>query len=74
MGLEVSPGRLGQDHLVQRQIRHGTPEPRILGLQLLQPFELIPTHAAIILAPPKISLLRHTNLSNSIRDRDALYL
>ena len=74
MGLEVSPGSLGQDHVVQRQIRHGTPELLVLVLKLLQPFELIPTDAAIFLAPSIIGLLRYADLPNILSERVVLSL
>ena len=35
-GLEVSPCRLRQDHLVQRQVRHRAPQSGVLRLQVLQ--------------------------------------
>ena len=73
-GLEVSPGGLGQDHLVQRQIRYGMPEPGVLGLQLLQPFELIMAYATKFVAPSRIGLLRHNDLSDRVCDRLALTL
>lgn len=69
-----SPSGLGQDHLVQRQIRNGTPQPTIFGLQLLKPFELISAYAPIFLPTPIIGLLRHANLPNGIRNRLALTL
>lgn len=63
-----------QDHLVQRQIRHGSSEPGILSLQLFQPFELIATHAATLFAPPIVGLNRDTDLSHSLLNRFALPL
>ena len=44
-GLEVSPGGLLQDQLVQRQIRHRPAQPGVLRLQLLQPLHLVATSA-----------------------------
>lgn len=69
-----SPGGLGQDYFVQRQIRHSTPEPRILGLQLLVPIQLIPSPAAILFAPSGVGLHRDADLEPSISDRAALSL
>ena len=50
-GLEVSLCGLCQDQLVQRQIRHRSPEPGVLGLQLLQPLHLVALQAAILIPP-----------------------
>ena len=40
-GLEVSPGGLGQDQLVQRQVRNRAAQPGVLQLQRLEPFDLV---------------------------------
>ena len=60
-GSEVSLCSLGQDQLVQRQIRDRPPEAAVLGLQLLQPLHLIHTHCAIdsMLLPLRLSLRPH---------------
>ena len=50
-GLEVSPGSLLKDELVQRQIRDRFAQPAILELKLLQPFYLFDLQAAKFLAP-----------------------
>jgi hypothetical protein len=44
---------LGEDYLVQGQIRHDALEALVFNLKLLQPFELIAAHAAlaIVLGP-----------------------
>jgi len=66
------PCSLGQDHLLQRQIRHGSSEPGILSLQLFQPFGLMKVHAAILLAPTIVGMNRETDLSYSLLNRFAL--
>jgi hypothetical protein len=71
---EVSPGGLRQDHLVERQIRHRTPQALVLRLKLLEPLELIPVHAATLLAPAVIRRLRHADLTHRIGDRHPLSL
>ena len=72
-GLEtVSPRRLSQDELVERQIRDRPPEPLVLFLELLQPLQLRPAHAAILPPPPVVALLRDPDLTHSIGDRHAL--
>lgn len=67
-------GGLGQRHLVQSQMRHGPPEPGILGLGLLQTFDLIPAPAATFLAPLLIGLLPQADLTNGIPNRASLSL
>ena len=73
-GLEVSPCRLRQDHLVQRQGGYRASETLVLALQLLQSFQLITVHAAILLAPSVVGLHRHTDLPDCIRNRPSLPL
>ena len=50
-GLEVSPCGLGQDLLVNRQIRNGLAKLLILFLKLLQLLELVSAHTAVLLPP-----------------------
>jgi hypothetical protein len=45
LGLEVSLGSFLQNQFVQSQIGHGTFQPAILTLQLLEPFLLIDLQA-----------------------------
>src|SRR4029077_14908538 len=52
-GLEVPPGGLGQDHLLQRQIRPRTTHAGVLSLERLQPLHLVALQATI-LRPPTI--------------------
>ena len=73
-GSEVSPCSLRQDHLVQCQIRHRPPQPLVLRLQRLEPLQLVPVHAAILLAPAVVGILCHADLMNRVRDRAALAL
>jgi hypothetical protein len=58
-GLEVSLGGLGKDHLVQREIGNGTPEPGILRLQFFQPLHLVALQAAVFRPPPIACNFRH---------------
>ena len=50
-GSEVSPGGVGQDQFVQRQIRYRSPKALVLLLNLFQPLQLVGLHAAVLLAP-----------------------
>ena len=68
-GLEDSPRGLGQDHFVQRQIRHATPKPRDVGLELLQPFVLISNHTTIFLVPLTIDLLSQVRPTITLVER-----
>src|SRR5215831_9422898 len=53
-GLEVSPGGLLQNELVQRQIRDGLAQPAVLELKVLQALHLPSFQPAELLAPPII--------------------
>ena len=50
-GLKVSPGSLGQDLLIKREIRNGPSKALVFYLKTLHLFELVRAHAALILAP-----------------------
>jgi len=52
--------------LVQGQIRHDAFKALVFSLKLLQPFELIPTHATIFFAPPIIGLTGYPDLPHSL--------
>ena len=65
-GLEVSLGGLGQAQLVQRQIRHRTPQAGILLLQLLQAPDLVALQPAKLSPPPILGHLRNPNLADRI--------
>ena len=67
-------GGLGYDQLVKRQVRDGTPQPGILLLQLLQPLQLIPDHAAVRTTPPIVRLLRDPDPAHRLRNTHALTL
>src|SRR3954452_3122136 len=58
-GLEVSPGCLLQDQLVQREVRNRSAQPRVLSLEILQSLDLIALQPAKLLAPPVIRDLRN---------------
>ena len=60
-GLEVSLSDLLQDHLIERQVRYRTPQPRILLLQILQAPGLVNLQPAILAAPTVVTLLRHAH-------------
>ena len=48
-GSEVSLCRLRKDYLVQRQVRKSAPKPRVLGLEILQPLDLVALQAPELL-------------------------
>ena len=56
LSLEVSPGGLGQDQLIQGQIRYGASEPFVLLLKTLQFLELSSPHATVLLRPEMLRL------------------
>src|SRR5215203_4633924 len=60
-GLEVSPGCLLQDQLVQRQVGNRSAQPRVLSLEILQPLDLIALEPAKLLAPAVVRDLRNPN-------------
>src|SRR6476620_12187174 len=60
-GSVVSPGRLRQDLLIQRQIGNGPTKTAVLGLQVLQPLHLIRLQPTKLLAPAVLGDLRHSN-------------
>jgi len=61
-----------QDQLVQRQIRHRSTEPGVLGLQFLQPLHLVALQAAILIPPSIIGNFRHADRSDRVCHRPAL--
>src|SRR5262249_13228448 len=71
-GLEVSPGGLLQNELVQRQIRDGLAQPAVLELKVLQALHLLALQPAELLAPPIIRHLAHADLADCIHHRLAL--
>src|SRR5271156_3415297 len=71
-GLEVSPGGLRQDHLVQRQVGHRPPQPGVLRFQALELLDLTRLQPAELLAPPVIRHLGDADRSNGVRNRLAL--
>src|SRR6188768_1937520 len=60
-GLEVSPGCLLQDQLVQRQVGNRSAQPRVLSLEILQSLDLIALEPAKLLAPAVVRDLRNPN-------------
>src|SRR3546814_14955689 len=66
-GSEVSPSRLLQDQLVERQVGDRPPEPKILLLQILHAPRLVGLQTAILLAPAIIGLLGDRDPPTRIR-------
>src|ERR1700756_965015 len=71
-GLEVSPGSLLQNELVQRQIRDRLAQPAVLELKLLQALDLLNLQPAKLLTPAIVGHLAHTDLPNRLRHALAL--
>src|SRR6185369_16009370 len=66
-GSEVSPGGLLQDQLVEREIRDGLAQARILGLQRLHALDLVRLQAAVLLAPAIVRDLGDPNRADRVR-------
>src|SRR5262249_7960825 len=64
--LEVSPGGLLQNELVQRQIRDGLAQPAVLQLKVLEALHLLALQPAKLLAPPIIRHLAHPDLADCV--------
>src|SRR5207244_11427529 len=62
----VSPSRLLQDQLVQRQVRHRTTKPSVLRLEILQALDLVALQAAELLAPAVIRHLAHPDRTDRL--------
>src|SRR5215204_1270444 len=60
-GLEVSPGCLLQNQLVQRQVGNRSAQPRVLSLESLQSLDLVALEPAKLLAPAVVRNLRNPN-------------
>src|SRR6185437_13171752 len=71
-GLEVSPGGLLQNELVQRQIRDGLAQPAVLELKVLQTLHLLALQPTELLAPPIIRHLAHPDLADCVHQVLAL--
>src|SRR5262249_40122694 len=71
-GLEVSPGSLLQNELVQRQIRDRLAQPAVLELKLLQALDLLDLQPAKLLTPAIVGHLAHTDLPDRLRHALAL--
>src|SRR5262249_12634830 len=65
-GLEVSPGGLLQNELVQRQIRDCLAQPAVLELKVLQALHLLGLQPAELLPPPIIRHLAHPDLADCV--------
>src|SRR5687767_3288769 len=68
-GSGVSPGSLGQDQLVEGEIRDSFPQPLVLGLELLQALDLARLQAAELLAPAIVGHLRDADLADGLGHR-----
>src|SRR5580658_1665120 len=68
-GLEVSPGDVPKDLLVQTELGHQPLQLAVLLLQLLQPLGLIRLQTAILLAPAVKGLFGDSGLSTGYRLR-----
>src|SRR2546421_1218183 len=71
-GLEVSPGGLLQNELVQRQIRDRLAQPAVLEFKVLQALHLLALQPAELLAPPIIRHLAHPDLADCVHQVLAL--
>src|SRR6478672_2120381 len=71
-GLEVSPGSLLQNELVQGQVGDCPAQTAILLLELLQAFHLVGLEPAVLLTPPIIGDLPHADLADRVSDVLAL--
>ena len=67
-GLEVSPGGLPENEFIQRQIRYRSSQSPVLGLQFLQPLDLIAPQPAKLLAPAIIGHPGNANLTDRVAD------
>src|SRR5262249_9189092 len=65
-GLEVSPGGLLQNELIQRQIRDCLAQPAVLELKVLQALYLLGLQPAKLLAPAIIRHLAHADLADCV--------
>src|SRR5215467_14164363 len=71
-GLEVSPGSLLQNELVQRQIRDRLAQPAVLELKVLQALHLLDLQPVKLLTPAIVGHLAHTDLPDRLRHALAL--
>ena len=71
-GLEVPPGGLGQDQLIQGQILYGASEPFVLLLKTLQFLELSIPHPTVLLTTTIKGLFRDPNFPDRIYTRHSL--
>ena len=67
-GSEVSLGRLLQNHVVHRQIRHRLLQSLVLLLERLEPLRLAHLHSPVLFAPPVVRLLAHPQLPAHLLD------
>jgi hypothetical protein len=72
LGSECSLGDFLEDDLIDRQLRHGLLQPRVLRLELPHPLGLVDPQTTVGRALPKIRLVRHPELLAGIATRLAL--
>jgi len=65
-GLEVSLCCLFEDLLVQREVSHGSLQPGVLLLELLEPSHLIDVETAVLLAPGVVGVLTDVDVPNCL--------
>ena len=61
-GSEVSRGHLLKNRVVEGLVRHQLLEPRVLPLELLEPFRLVETQPPVLLPPAVVRLLTDPQL------------
>jgi hypothetical protein len=66
-GLEISPGSIPQNEVVQRQIRYGLAKPAVLELKLLQTLHLLDLQPAKLLTPAIVGNLARADLPDRLR-------
>src|SRR3954449_12550238 len=71
-GLEVSPGSLLQNELVQGQVGDCPAQTTIFLLELLQALHLVGLEPTVLLTPPIIGDLAHADLADRVSDVLAL--
>jgi len=67
-GLEVSPGGLLHNELVQRRLADRLAQTGVRRLELPRTLDLLGLQPAVLLPPPTIGDLAHADLTNDISD------
>lgn len=66
-GSEVSLRDVLQDGDVKRLLGHELPQPPVLGLERIEPLDLLDADASVLLAPPVVALHADPDLSANCR-------